>query len=56
MRAPAHETQRKTLELTARLRGHMKDADKSGDVNSRLMQMIVHAINNPSDQPIATLM
>ncbi len=47
---PAHETQRKTLELTTRLKGYLKDTDKAGDINIGLMQFVVNAINNPSHE------
>ena len=44
---PAWETQRKTVELVARLKGHLKE-QAQGDINIGLMQMVVAAIQNPS--------
>lgn len=44
---PAWETQRKTVELACKLRGHLKE-QAQGDINIGLMQMVVSAINKPS--------
>ena len=44
---PAWETQRKTVELACKLRGHLEKASE-GDVNIGLMQMVVNAMQNPS--------
>ena len=40
---PALETQRKTLELATKLKGHLKDQSQ-GDINIGLMQMVVQAV------------
>ena len=45
---PAHETQRKTAELVARLKGHLKEKS-TGDVNIGLMQMVVQAVRESED-------
>jgi len=39
----ALETQRKTLELAAKLKGHLKERSE-GDINISLMQMVVQAV------------
>ncbi len=47
---PAHETQRKTLELIARLKGHLKEADRgSVDVQVNLMGLVVQALKQDQD-------
>ena len=44
----ALETQRKTIEMAARLKGHLKEkADV--DINVGLMQVVVNAIRNPEN-------
>lgn len=48
---PAHETQRKTLELATRLKGHLKD-QSSGDINIGLMQMVVQAVRASEEEDI----
>ncbi len=45
---PAHETQRKTLELATKLKGHLKD-NNANDINIGLMQIVVDAINVGTD-------
>ena len=45
---PAHETQRKTAELVARLKGHLKEKS-TGDINIGLMQMVVQAVRESED-------
>jgi hypothetical protein len=42
--SPALETQRKTLELITKLKGHLKESSSSGDVSIGLMQVVVNAI------------
>ena len=42
---PALETQRKTLELAAKLKGHLKERSE-GDINIGLMQMVVQAVRS----------
>jgi hypothetical protein len=44
LKSPAHETQRKTLELVARMKGHLKEQSQ-GDINIGLMQMVVNAVS-----------
>ena len=44
---PAWETQRKTVELACKLKGHLKERSEV-DVNIGLMSMVVHAMRNPS--------
>ena len=41
----ALETQRKTLELATKLKGHLKDRSE-GDINIGLMQMVVQAVRS----------
>jgi len=43
---PAHETQRKTLELVSKFKGHLKESS-SADVSIGLMQMVVNVVNEP---------
>ena len=43
---PAHETQRKTLELVNRLKGHLKE-QATTDVSIGLMQVVLNTINAP---------
>ena len=45
---PAHETQRKTLELATKLKGHLKEKS-TGDINIGLMQMVVQAVRESED-------
>lgn len=45
---PALETQRKTTELVAKLRGHLQDRQDAGDINIGLLQMVVSAVQQPS--------
>jgi hypothetical protein len=45
----ALETQRKTLELAAKLKGHLKDQSQ-GDINIGLMQMVVEAVKGGSEE------
>jgi hypothetical protein len=45
----ALETQRKTLELTAKLKGHLKE-QSGGDINIGLMQMVVQAVRRGEDE------
>lgn len=42
---PALETQRKTLELATKLKGHLKEQSQ-GDINIGLMQMVVQAVRS----------
>jgi len=42
---PALETQRKTLELATKLKGHLKERSE-GDINIGLMQMVVQAVRS----------
>ena len=46
---PALETQRKTLELAAKLKGHLKE-QSAGDINIGLMQMVVQAVRGSTDE------
>jgi len=46
---PANETQRKTLELIARFKGHLKDSATSTDPTIMLMSVVVNQINTPKD-------
>ena len=46
---PAWETQRKTLELVNRLKGHLKDNATTQDPSIMLMQVVVTQINTPKD-------
>jgi hypothetical protein len=43
---PAWETQRKTVELATKLKGHLKEKSES-DINIGLMQVVVQAIAKP---------
>ena len=45
----ALETQRKTLELTTKLKGHLKERSE-GDINIGLMQMVVQAVRNGEEK------
>ena len=44
----ALETQRKTLELATKLKGHLKEKS-TGDINIGLMQMVVQAVRESED-------
>ena len=46
---PALETQRKTLELATKLKGHLKEQSQ-GDINIGLMQMVVQAVKGDPGQ------
>jgi hypothetical protein len=48
---PALETQRKTLELAHRLRGHLKESSTGGSIEIGLMQMVVQVVRDSSDTP-----
>jgi len=45
----ALETQRKTLELATKLKGHLKDQSQ-GDINIGLMQMVVQAVRSGEEE------
>ena len=45
----ALETQRKTLELAAKLKGHLKEQSQ-GDINIGLMQMVVQAVRSGEEE------
>jgi len=45
----ALETQRKTLELATKLKGHLKEQSE-GDINIGLMQMVVQAVREGEDR------
>jgi len=45
---PALETQRKTLELATKLKGHLKE-QSAGDINIGLMQMVVQAVKGDNE-------
>lgn len=43
--SPAHETRRKTLELVAKMKGHLKE-QSTADVSIGLMQMVVGTLSS----------
>lgn len=45
----ALETQRKTLELATKLKGHLKE-QSAGDINIGLMQMVVQAVRSGEEE------
>lgn len=47
---PAWETQRKTVELACKLRGHLKEQAQT-DISIGLMSIVVNAINNSPTEP-----
>jgi hypothetical protein len=46
---PAIETQRKTAELVARLKGHLKESSTGGNIEIGLMQMVVQVVRDGDD-------
>lgn len=48
--SPAHETQRKTLELVGKFKSHLKDKQDS-DTSSALMQVVINALNINAQLP-----